>query len=290
MKDRLKNRGTVVAIALALLVFGAGAAYADKLDDDLVPPDITLPSANAPRTMTTRSAAAVPGRAGATSPGSSNANVPGLATQQPAGNAPGMGQPAGNGNAPGMAPQQPAGNASPAQNAPPDPNHVSMFHMPSKPDPRRPDPFAIIDTNKGIIKIRLYRQLAPNTVANFVDLAGKGFYNGLAFHRVVPGFCIQGGDPSGLGAGSYIDPKTNLMRCLPLEVCAQLRHNVAGVVAMAHGPSPDSGSCQFYITLSPQPQLDGKYAIFGGVLTGIDVAAHIVKGDKIRQITVKELK
>jgi cyclophilin family peptidyl-prolyl cis-trans isomerase len=179
--------------------------------------------------------------------------------------------------------QQPGGNgATPEQNG-------SMFHLASKPDPSKPDPIAIIDTSKGTIKIRLFRRLAPITVANFVDLVSKGFYNGLTFHRIEPGFCIQGGCPTGTGQGSYIDPKTHLMRFLPLEVTGQLRHNAAGVVAMAHSQSLDSGSCQFYITMSPQPHLDGKYSIFGGVLSGMDVVSRIVKGDKINSISVQEI-
>jgi peptidyl-prolyl cis-trans isomerase B (cyclophilin B) len=79
------------------------------------------------------------------------------------------------------------------------------------------------------------------------------------------------------------------MRFLPLEVTGQLRHNAAGVVAMAHSQSLDSGSCQFYITMSPQPHLDGKYSIFGGVLSGMDVVPRIVKGDKINSISVQEI-
>jgi cyclophilin family peptidyl-prolyl cis-trans isomerase len=150
-----------------------------------------------------------------------------------------------------------------------------------------PDPIALIDTSKGAIKILLFRQLAPITVANFVDLVSKGFYNGLTFHRVVPGFCIQGGCPFGTGIGGYTDPVTHQTRCVPLEVSPQLRHNAPGVVALARSADPNSGSSQFYITLSATPFLDGKYAVFGGVISGMDVVQSITKGDKIKSISMQ---
>jgi len=156
-----------------------------------------------------------------------------------------------------------------------------------KPD-TKPDPIAVIDTNKGTIKVRLFRQLAPITVANFIDIASKGFYNGLTFHRYEPGFCIQGGDPLGTGLGDYTDPATHQLRYVPLEVTTQLRHNAAGVVAMARAGQPDSGSCQFYITLGPKQQLDMHYSIFGGVVSGMEAVQALRKGDKINSISVQE--
>ncbi len=150
------------------------------------------------------------------------------------------------------------------------------------------DPIAIIETEKGVITIRLFKQYAPKTVANFIDLASKGFYNGLTFHRVEPGFCIQGGCPNGNGSGVYFEPGTQNMRMLPLEVSPSLRHNAAGVVAMARFPkNPNTGSCQFYITLAPQPKLDGQYSIFGGVISGMNVVNAIAKGDKMTRVTVQ---
>jgi cyclophilin family peptidyl-prolyl cis-trans isomerase len=149
------------------------------------------------------------------------------------------------------------------------------------------DPIAVIDTPKGRITIRLFKSLAPKTVENFMDLAEKGFFNGLSFHRVEPGFCIQGGDPLGNGSGMYIDQTNKQPRFIPLEIATALKHNAPGVVAMAHGVSPNSASSQFYITLSPQPSLDGKYAIFGGVMSGMDVVRSIVKGDKMTTVSVQ---
>ncbi len=156
-------------------------------------------------------------------------------------------------------------------------------------DMQKPDPIVVIETEKGKIIIRLFRQYAPKTVANFIDLTSKGFYNGLTFHRVEPGFCIQGGCPHGDGSGVYFEPGTENMRMLPLEVSPNLKHNAPGVVAMARFPkNPNTGSCQFYITLAPQPKLDGQYSIFGGVINGMDVVNAIVKGDKMLTVSVQE--
>jgi len=157
------------------------------------------------------------------------------------------------------------------------------------PDKAKKDPIAIMETSKGTIVIRLFRKMAPFTVANFVELSEKGFYNGLTFHRVEPGFVIQGGCPYGNGAGLYIDPATNKPRFLNLEIHPELKHNAPGVVAMANfGKNPNSASCQFYITLSAQPRLDGKYSIFGGVVNGMDVVNKIAKGDKIVSVKIEE--
>jgi cyclophilin family peptidyl-prolyl cis-trans isomerase len=159
---------------------------------------------------------------------------------------------------------------------------------PQAPEAEGKDPLAVLETDKGTITIRLFRKYAPQTVANFVELSKSGFYNGLTFHRVEPGFVIQGGDPNGNGTGDYIDPETKKPRYLPLEVSPMLRHNAAGVVAMAHAQSPNSGSCQFYITLAPEPALDLKYSIFGGVISGLDVVKKIAIGDKITSIKIEE--
>lgn len=155
--------------------------------------------------------------------------------------------------------------------------------------PNTPDPLAVIETSKGTITIRLFRGLAPRTVANFIELCQKGFYNGLSFHRVEPGFVIQTGCPIGDGTGSYIDPATNRPRYIALELNPRLRHNAAGVVAMARfGSNPNSASSQFYITLGAHANLDNKYAIFGGVVGGLDVVNAISKSDRIITIAVQE--
>lgn len=151
------------------------------------------------------------------------------------------------------------------------------------------DPVAIVQTTKGPIQIRLFRELAPQTVANFMDLVNKGFYNGLTWHRIVPGFVIQSGCPKGDGSGGYIDPVSNQERRIKLELSPRLKHNAPGVVAMARfGNDLDSASSQFYITQSAQPHLDSKYAIFGGVIGGMDAVMRMQQTDKIMSITIAQ--
>ncbi|MBK8190121.1 MAG: peptidylprolyl isomerase [Vampirovibrionales bacterium] len=134
---------------------------------------------------------------------------------------------------------------------------------------------AVIETQRGDIAIALYEDAAPKTVANFKALAESGFYNhNMVFHRVVPGFVAQTGDPTGTGYGGS-DKR------IALEVNNKLSHDAKGVVAMARGAAPDSATSQFYITLAPQPSLDGKYAIFGRVISGLDALDKIQKGDRL---------
>jgi peptidyl-prolyl cis-trans isomerase B (cyclophilin B) len=144
-----------------------------------------------------------------------------------------------------------------------------------------PNRTAVLNTNKGVIKIELYEDLAPVTANNFIDLVQRGFYNGLTFHRYEPNFVIQGGDPAGNGTGDFQDPSTGRKRTIPLEVTPQLKHDAAGVVAMARGQDRNSASCQFYITLAPASFLDMNYAVFGRVTEGLDAALQLRKGDKI---------
>lgn len=150
------------------------------------------------------------------------------------------------------------------------------------------DPIAVIQTTKGPITIRLFKQYAPTTVANFVDLVHRNFYNGIRWHRVVPGFVIQAGCPKGDGTGGFVDPQTGKPRNIPLELHQRLRHNAPGVVAMARfGNDPNSASSQFYITLAPKQQLDNKYSVFGGVLSGMETVQNITANDRILSITLQ---
>jgi len=127
-----------------------------------------------------------------------------------------------------------------------------------------------IETNKGVIKIKLFPDKAPKTVSRIKELVNKGFYNGIIFHRVIDGFMIQGGDPTGTGTqGSG--------QTIPDEFNNGLKHDSKGVVAMANTGRPNSQDSQFYITLAPQPHLDGKYTIFGKVISGMDVVEKIGK-------------
>ena len=145
------------------------------------------------------------------------------------------------------------------------------------------DPVVVLDTNKGQIKIQLFLKDVPVTAGNFLDLVNRGFYNGLTFHRYEPGFVIQGGDPKGNGTGGFVDPETNKERRIPLEVKPNLKHDSAGVVAMARSQSPDSASCQFYITLGAATFLDMQYAVFGRVIDGMPAVQQIRAGDRINK-------
>ena len=139
--------------------------------------------------------------------------------------------------------------------------------------------YAVIGTEKGTIKFVLYTEEAPITTSNFIDLAGRNFYDGLKFHRVEPGVVIQGGCPYGTGTGGS-DKK------IKLEVSPNLKHGEAGAVAMARSNDPNSASSQFYITLGPAAFLDGNYAVFGRVVEGLDVIELIRKGDVMSKVTI----
>jgi cyclophilin family peptidyl-prolyl cis-trans isomerase len=147
---------------------------------------------------------------------------------------------------------------------------------------------AIIETNKGRITAELYEDKAPITAGNFIDLVGRGFYDGLKFHRYVSGFVIQGGDPLGNGTGGFTDPQTGRERRIKLEVSPELKHSDAGVLAMARSASPDSASSQFYITLAATPHLDMNYAVFGRVTEGVDVVKQLREGDQMTSVTLAE--
>jgi peptidyl-prolyl cis-trans isomerase B (cyclophilin B) len=143
--------------------------------------------------------------------------------------------------------------------------------------------YAIIDSDRGIIVIELYPAVAPKTVENFETLTKKGFYNGLTFHRVVPGFVVQGGDPKGDGSGG---PGYDV----PAEISPAEKH-LRGTVATARlgdsvNPDRKSSGSQFYICLEPQPGLDGQYTIFGGVVEGMDVVDKIRVGDHMKKVTL----
>jgi cyclophilin family peptidyl-prolyl cis-trans isomerase len=147
---------------------------------------------------------------------------------------------------------------------------------------------ALIETTKGQITIELFEDKAPITAGNFIDLVGRGFYDGLTFHRYVPGFVIQGGDPNGTGSGGFVDPQTGRERRIKLEVSPDLTHGNEGGVAMARTQDPNSASSQFYITLGPTPHLDQNYAVFGRVIEGMDVVKQLREGDRMTRVTLSE--
>ncbi len=142
-----------------------------------------------------------------------------------------------------------------------------------------PNRTAVIETSKGTIKFTLNKDVAPITTANFIELAEQGFYTGLTFHRVEPGFVIQGGCPRGNGTGGS-DKK------IKLEVSPALKHGEAGAVAMARSSDPNSASSQFYITLGPAAFLDMNYAVFGRVTEGLEVVKQIRVGDKMNSVQI----
>ena len=146
----------------------------------------------------------------------------------------------------------------------------------------------VIETDRGDITAELDMDRAPITAGNFADLVGRGFYDGLTIHRYEPGFVIQGGDPRGNGTGGFIDPEKGTERRIKLEIHKDLRHDRAGILAMARSAERDSASSQFYITLGPASFLDDNYAVFGTVTDGLDVLQQIRRGDKIRSIKFKE--
>ena len=137
---------------------------------------------------------------------------------------------------------------------------------------------AIIESNKGNIVLELFEKDAPNTVANFIKLINKGYYNGLKFHRVIPDFMIQGGCPVGNGTGG----PGYAIKC---EI--NPRKHQAGTLSMAHA-GKDTGGSQFFITHSPQPHLDGVHTVFGQVIEGMDVVNAIQQGDVMKQVKVVE--
>ncbi len=137
---------------------------------------------------------------------------------------------------------------------------------------------ALITVDEGEILLDLNFREAPNTVANFITLAESGFYNGLTFHRVIPGFMAQGGDPLGNGKGDpgyTIDDEIN-----------SLKHKT-GVISMANR-GKNTGGSQFFITQTPQHHLDGKHTVFGHVISGQDVACRLDVDDPILSIKIFE--
>ncbi len=127
---------------------------------------------------------------------------------------------------------------------------------------------AIIETTLGTIEVELFEERAPITTGNFIKLIEKGFYDGVIFHRVIPDFMIQGGDPEGRGTGG---PGYTIKD----EFHKELRHDKPGILSMANA-GPDTGGSQFFITAVPTPFLDNKHAVFGVVVDGMDVVNKIV--------------
>jgi peptidylprolyl isomerase/peptidyl-prolyl cis-trans isomerase B (cyclophilin B) len=149
-------------------------------------------------------------------------------------------------------------------------------------------PRVVIETNKGKIVFDMRPDKAPETVANFVKLANKGFYNGTKWHRVEPGFVIQGGDPLSKDSLPQNDGTGGPGYTIKAEF-NDLQH-LTGTVAMARSQDPDSAGSQFYICLGPQPNLDGQYTVFGQVVEGMDVVNSIQVGDVMNKVYIEKAK
>lgn len=134
--------------------------------------------------------------------------------------------------------------------------------------------------NGQVISFELYKEYAPNTVDNFVKLARSGFYDGLMFHRVIPGFVSQGGDPLGNGMGELDYLIKNENEGNPLK-------HVPGAIAMAHR-GKDTASCQFYICHEAQPHLDGDYTVFGMVTDNLEAVRNMRPGDVMESVVIED--
>jgi peptidyl-prolyl cis-trans isomerase B (cyclophilin B) len=135
------------------------------------------------------------------------------------------------------------------------------------------NPIVTIQTNQGTIKVELYPEVAPNTVNNFISLVKKGFYNGTIFHRVIPGFMIQGGDPDGTGMGG---PGYSIKGEFSGNHFQNDLKHTKGVLSMARSMSPNSAGSQFFLMTADAPHLDGQYAAFGKIIEGMEEADRIV--------------
>ena len=144
--------------------------------------------------------------------------------------------------------------------------------------------------NGSTFKAELYPEIAPNTVANFVNLVENGFYNGLIFHRVIPGFMIQGGDPNGIGTGG---PGYNIKGEFAANGFKNNLRHTRGVLSMARAMHPDSAGSQFFVMHADAPHLDGQYAAFGKVIEGIetvDAIAAVRTGFQDRPVEEQRMK
>ena len=136
------------------------------------------------------------------------------------------------------------------------------------------NPIFTIEMDNGMtMKGELYPEVAPNSVANFIELANSGFYDGVIFHRVIPGFMIQGGDPNGVGTGG---PGYHIKGEFSMNGFENNLRHTTGVLSMARAMHPDSAGSQFFIMAADAPHLDGQYAAFGKVTEGIDEVLRIV--------------
>ncbi|MFC2074726.1 peptidylprolyl isomerase [Bdellovibrionota bacterium] len=157
-----------------------------------------------------------------------------------------------------------------------------LIFFPSKKAFEMKKELVVIELENGSkVVMELYSDVAPKTVENFKTLINKKFYDGLAFHRVIPGFVAQGGDPAGNGTGGP---------GYTIKAEFNEKPHLVGTVAMARAADPDSAGSQFYICLAPQPSLDRKYTVFGQVTEGMDEVQKIKVGDKMKRVYLEPIK
>lgn len=157
---------------------------------------------------------------------------------------------------------------------------LSMVNNKQKMEKKMSDSNVItIELETGIVTIELYPDVAPKTVESFKKLISKGFYDGLTFHRVIPGFMAQGGDPEGTGMGGP---------GFSLKAEFNDKKHVRGTLAMARSSDPDSAGSQFYICYGPQPHLDGQYTIFGQVTDGMELIDDVSNGTVMKKLSIVE--
>ena len=168
---------------------------------------------------------------------------------------------------------------------------VGLFQADSRPQPSRP-PVIVVETSKGTFEFETFPDDAPKTVAHIVELVQKGFYDGQRVHRAIPGFVVQWGDPQsrdpakeavwGRGSGAASGTAVGAAEI------SKKRPHTKGAVALSHPGSPVRGDSQIYVTLADRKELNGRYAVFGRIISGADVPERLQKGDVIRRMFLRE--
>src|SRR5262245_46817055 len=155
-----------------------------------------------------------------------------------------------------------------------------------------PVPVIVVETSKGTFAFETYPEEAPKSVAHIVDLVKKGFYDGQRIHRAVPGFVVQWGDPRSRDAALEsewgLGPAASSGHPIGVAEITKKRTHLAGAVALAHPGLPGRADSQLYVTLADRPDLNGKYAVIGHLVSGADVPPRLERGDVIRRMFVQE--
>jgi cyclophilin family peptidyl-prolyl cis-trans isomerase len=176
----------------------------------------------------------------------------------------------------------------PAPAAPAQPASVAPAGQPAPTSPGA-GPVIVVETVKGTFEFETYPNEAPKTVARIVELVNKRFYNGLRVHRVVPNFVVQLGDPTTRDMTKQAEwGRYGSGTPIGVAEITKTRTHVRGAVAMAHLDDPAKADSQWYVTLSPQPRLDGKYTVFGKVISGMEVVTKLQVTDRIIRVTVRQ--